>query len=117
MSGAPRRPGGSGPNRGGNFRGGPNRGRPGGGNGRHRGRSQRHDGPRGGAATAVAPRPVGPVTLGTVMSVAELADALHVTAIEVIKELMARGVMASINQQVDFDTATEVASAFGIEVE
>src|SRR5438105_2027717 len=99
MSGAPRRPGGSGPNRGGSYRGGGNRSRPaGGGNGRHRGRTARHDGPRGGSATAVAPRPVGPVTLGTVMSVAELADALHVTAIEVIKELMSRGIMASINQ-------------------
>jgi translation initiation factor IF-2 len=65
----------------------------------------------------VAPRPSGPVTLGTVMSVAELADALHVTAIEVIKALMAKGIMASINQQVDFDTAADVAETFGIEVE
>jgi translation initiation factor IF-2 len=51
------------------------------------------------------------------MTVAELADALHVSAIEVIKELMNQGIMATINQQVDFTTATAVASAFEIETE
>ena len=51
------------------------------------------------------------------MSVAELSDALGLTAIDIIRELMTRGVMASINQQVDFETATEVAKAFEIETE
>jgi translation initiation factor IF-2 len=51
------------------------------------------------------------------MSVAELADALHVSAIEVIKALMGQGIMATINQQVDFDTAAAVARGFEIEVE
>jgi translation initiation factor IF-2 len=49
------------------------------------------------------------------MSVAELGDALHVTPVDVIKALMSLGVMATINQQVDFDTAASVADSFGIE--
>ncbi|HYI14319.1 MAG TPA: translation initiation factor IF-2 N-terminal domain-containing protein, partial [Thermomicrobiales bacterium] len=67
--------------------------------------------------TATIQRPVGPVTLGSVMSVAELADALFVTPIDVIKALMNQGIMATINQQVDFDTASAVAQSFEIEVE
>jgi translation initiation factor IF-2 len=51
------------------------------------------------------------------MSVAELADALHVTPVEVIKQLMTQGIMATINQQVDYHTATAVAEGFGIETE
>lgn len=51
------------------------------------------------------------------MSVAELAEALHVTPIDVIKELMQQGIMATINQQVDYETATGVARAFEIETE
>jgi translation initiation factor IF-2 len=62
-------------------------------------------------------RPEGPVTLGSVMTVAELADALYVSAIDVIKELMTQGIMATINQQVDYDTASAVARAFEIETE
>nr|WP_294086219.1 translation initiation factor IF-2 [Sphaerobacter sp.] len=59
----------------------------------------------------------GPVVLGSVVTVGELAEALGVSPIDVIKTLMARGIMASINQQVDFDTAAAVAEEFGIEVE
>jgi translation initiation factor IF-2 len=51
------------------------------------------------------------------MSVAELAEALHVTPVEVIKQLMTQGIMATINQQVDYNTATAVAEGFGIETE
>jgi len=59
----------------------------------------------------------GPVVLGSVVTVGELADAIGVSPIDVIKTLMARGIMASINQQVDFETAASVAEEFGIEVE
>jgi len=47
--------------------------------------------------------------------VRELAELLHSTAIEVIKELMKNGVMASINQSVDYDAAAKVASGLGFE--
>lgn len=58
----------------------------------------------------------GPITLPSVLSVGELADALQRSAVEVIKELMGMGIMATINQQVDFETAEKVAGSFGIEV-
>jgi translation initiation factor IF-2 len=51
------------------------------------------------------------------MSVGELADALHRSPVEVIKELMGMGIMATINQQVDFETGSKVAAAFEIETE
>ena len=43
----------------------------------------------------------------------DLADLLDVTAIDIIKELMKNGVMATINQVVDFDTAAVVAADLG----
>ena len=45
--------------------------------------------------------------------VKDLAELLRVTPIDVIKELMKNGVMATINQVVDFDTAAVVASDLG----
>lgn len=49
--------------------------------------------------------------------VSELATRLKVTATEVIKKLMGLGVMATINQEVDFDTAALVAEELGAKVE
>ena len=49
--------------------------------------------------------------------VKDLAELLGVTPIDVIKELMKNGVMASINQIIDFDTAAIVATDFGFEDE
>ncbi|MBR1863078.1 MAG: translation initiation factor IF-2 [Ruminococcus sp.] len=49
--------------------------------------------------------------------VSELASRLKVTATEVIKKLMGLGVMAGINQTVDFDTASLVAEELGAKVE
>lgn len=50
------------------------------------------------------------------ISVRDLAQAMQASPIQVIKILMSNGVMANINQQVDFDTATIVASEMGFEV-
>jgi translation initiation factor IF-2 len=44
------------------------------------------------------------------LSVRELAGLLNTSAVTVIKILMSNGVMASINQQIDFDTAAVVAT-------
>lgn len=49
--------------------------------------------------------------------VSELAMRLKVTASEVIKKLMGLGVMCSINETVDFDTASLVAEELGAKVE
>ena len=51
------------------------------------------------------------------ITVGELAQRLKATASEVIKKLMALGVMASINDNVDFDTASLVAYDFHAKVE
>jgi len=50
-----------------------------------------------------------------VLSVKELGDLMAVSPVEVIKELMKNGVMASINQVIDFDTAAIVATDMGFE--
>ena len=49
------------------------------------------------------------------ITVRELAQIIQTSPIEVIKTLMANGVMANINQQIDFDTAAIVASEMGFE--
>lgn len=49
--------------------------------------------------------------------VSELAARLKVTASEVIKKLMGLGVMAGINEVIDFDTASLVADELGAKVE
>lgn len=49
------------------------------------------------------------------ISLRDLAAKINRSPIDVIRELMQNGVMATINQQLDFDTAAIVASAFGWE--
>jgi translation initiation factor IF-2 len=49
------------------------------------------------------------------LTVRELAQTMDASPIDVIKALMANGVMANINQQIDFDTAAIVASEMGFE--
>lgn len=51
------------------------------------------------------------------ITVGELATRLKVTATEVIKKLMLLGVMATINEEIDFDTASLVAEELGAKVE
>ena len=51
------------------------------------------------------------------ITVGELATRLKATATDVIKQLMKLGVMASINQEIDFDTAAIVADEMGAKVE
>ena len=51
------------------------------------------------------------------INVGELASRLKKTAAEVIKQLMKMGVMASISQMIDFDTAALVAMELGAKVE
>jgi len=49
------------------------------------------------------------------ITVRELAENIQASPIEIIKTLMANGVMANINQQIDFDTAAIVAAEMGYE--
>lgn len=49
------------------------------------------------------------------ITVKQLADALKVEPIKVIKQLMRRGIMANVNQTIDFGSASSVATDFGYE--
>jgi translation initiation factor IF-2 len=51
------------------------------------------------------------------ISVADLSQRLGVKAGDIIKKLMALGIMSTVNQLVDFDSAVLIASDFGFEVE
>jgi translation initiation factor IF-2 len=57
------------------------------------------------------------VRISEVISVGDLAKAMGVKAGEVVKKLMESGMMAGINQVLDADTATLIASEFGYNVE
>lgn len=57
------------------------------------------------------------IKVGETIIVKDLASKMSCTAAEIIKKLMQMGVLASINQEIDFDTAALVASEFGVNVE
>ncbi|HEY4634042.1 MAG TPA: translation initiation factor IF-2 [Candidatus Limnocylindrales bacterium] len=77
----------------------------------------RRDGAFGAAQVQVAdPRERGPVELPTTITVKELADLLAVNVADVIRELIKSGIFATINQLIDRDTASLVASELGYEV-
>lgn len=57
------------------------------------------------------------VRIPDTIAVGELAARLKVTATEVIKKLMMLGVMVTINEEIDFDTASLVAEELGAKVE
>lgn len=56
------------------------------------------------------------VTIPDEIVVGELASRLKVTAAEVVKKLMMMGMMVTINQTIDYDTAYLVADEFGANV-
>lgn len=55
------------------------------------------------------------VVIPRALTVKQLADILGISAIEAIKYLMRGGIMASINQVIDFDSAAIVAADLGYE--
>lgn len=57
------------------------------------------------------------IKIGESIAVKDLASKMSYTAAEVIKKLLMMGVMASINQEIDFDTAALVAAEFGVTAE
>ncbi len=57
------------------------------------------------------------IQLGEKISVKELAGKMGYEVSEIIKKLMMLGVMATINQEIDFDTASLIASEFSVTVE
>ena len=72
--------------------------------------------PRIARAAAEAAEADKTIRLPRVLTVKDLADTLDVNAVEVIKSLMQNGIMASINQVIDYDTAEIIAGDLGFEV-
>ncbi len=64
------------------------------------------------------PKPVQlKITVPETISVTELASRMKTAAAEVIKKLMLMGMMVSVNESIDYDTAYLIADEFGIKVE
>ena len=77
----------------------------------------RRDGAFAQTAVQVAdPRDRGAVELPATITVKELADLLGVNPADVIRELIKSGIFATINQLIDRDTASLVASELGYDV-
>ena len=57
------------------------------------------------------------IKIDEVIALSELAKRMGIKAGEMIKKLMALGVMATVNQTIDFDTAVLVAAEFDYELE
>ncbi len=78
---------------------------------------RRRTGPQGGTAVAepTPPRPTGPVEVPPTIAVKDLAGALAVSHADIIKELIRNGIFATINQTIDYDTASLVAGELGFE--
>jgi len=57
------------------------------------------------------------IQIPRVLTVKELGDLFGLSPVEIIKELMKNGVMATINQSIDFETAAIVAHDLGFEPE
>jgi len=64
----------------------------------------------------IDPRERGAIELPGTITVKELADLLSVNVADVIRELIKSGIFATINQLIDRDTASLVASELGYEV-
>jgi translation initiation factor IF-2 len=56
------------------------------------------------------------VKMGAIITVAELAKQMSVKATELIKKLMTQGEMVTINSNIDFDTASLLATDYGFEL-
>jgi translation initiation factor IF-2 len=78
---------------------------------------RKRTGPRpGGVLTETAPvRPAGPVELPNPVVVKDFAEILGVSHAEIINVLIRNGIFATVNQSIDFDTASLVAGELGFE--
>ena len=57
------------------------------------------------------------VYIGENITVKELAEKLNMSGTELVKNLMKKGVMAGINQSIDFDTAVKIGEDFDVIIE
>jgi len=57
------------------------------------------------------------ITVGESITVKDLAEKLKKTSADVIKKLLSYGVMATVNHEIDYDTAAIMADEYGIKIE
>ena len=57
------------------------------------------------------------ITMGDIITVKELSEKIGIQVAEIIKRLMGMGILATINQELDYETAYLIASEFNIELE
>ncbi len=57
------------------------------------------------------------ITMGEIITVKELSEKIGIQVAEIIKKLMNLGILATINQELDYETAYLIASEFNIELE
>lgn len=69
------------------------------------------------AATFVAPERKKAFVLDENVTVKEFSETVGISVAEIVKKLMSYGIFATINNEIDFDTASLVAEEFGITVE
>jgi translation initiation factor IF-2 len=81
-----------------------------------RGRPDGSGGPGGQRAVVEDKAPRSPVALPAQTTVGELAEILEMTNVDTIKALMRLGVMATVNETVEFEVAAKVAASFEIGV-
>jgi len=64
-----------------------------------------------------APPPTKVIKIDETITVSELASKMEVKVSELIKKLMTQGILATINQRLDIETATLAATEFGFGIE
>lgn len=64
-------------------------------------------------------QPVPPelISIPEVITVRELAETMNINSAQLMKKLMSLGIMATITQDLDFETVEIIASEYGVEVE
>ena len=80
-------------------------------------RPPRRRGPRkdghGGAVVEATPDTNAVLELPPAIMVSQLAEAMHANSIDIIKQLMRTGIMATVNEVIDFEMAATVATTLG----
>lgn len=57
------------------------------------------------------------ITVGESITVKDLAEKLKKTSADVIKKLLSYGVMVTVNNEIDYDTAATMAEEYGVKIE
>ncbi|MBP3284936.1 MAG: translation initiation factor IF-2 [Clostridia bacterium] len=57
------------------------------------------------------------ITVGESITVKELAEKLKKTSADLIKKLLSYGVMVTVNNEIDYDTAATMAEEYGVKIE